>query len=598
MTRKPLRISIRTSAKAAMVLVILSLSWLQMQLSCLYYSPAELADIAFGYALLNIATNWALLALLLIVVNSLWAACSIFCAFTFLLSAVNHYTIQLHDAPLTIAELGNWRTAVNVLGGYRLDLRGLLPMLAILAVQTLLICAIRRLTKKREKNLKRRLLMDAALGLSSAAILYFGYFSPHALLSESVEWRWVDSYQKYGYIACTIRTAQDAANKIKKPDGYEAGCLDNLEIVQKAQPSQDPPDIILILNETFYDLSVLIDLKTDVPYLEHISSLENAIRGYGLNPAGGTNSAEYELLTSNSMKLVEYSPFNFLNLQEANSVVSHMERLGYTTTGAHCAWPLNYNRGSAYSALGFDHIYFADDFAEKSYYGSRTQVTDACCYENLLNWYGSGSGPQFLYLLTIQNHGDWDSNESELDSVHVLGDYGEDTERINEYLSCIRLTDQAFQDFTDRLKEIDRRVIVCMVGDHGPSFKSQLRESSSDEAYLLHVSTPFVIWANYPLEDTAHLDGQSISMNYLVPSLLQLAGVRLSPYYQYMLDMKEEIPILTPWVTYFDQSGTGHAYSETCEYSEMVNTYLWMEYLNLQQNRRQSLFDPYPAATE
>lgn len=435
--------------------------------------------------------------------------------------------------------------------------------------------------------------MNTFLALFSAVILYFGYFSPHAIMSESIGLRWVDSYQKYSYIACTIRTAWDASYKIKMPYGYTNNCLDELEITQKAEPTENPPDIILILNESFFDISILTNLETDVPYLENIMGMENTIQGYALNPAGGTNSSEYELLTSNSLKLLEYSPFNYLNLQNTNSIVSHLERLGYTTTGAHCATPINYNRGSAYPALGFNHIYFEDDFTNKTYYGERTQATDACCYENLLNWYKNGNEPQFLYLLTIQNHGGWDRNENKFDTVHVLGDFGEITEQMNEYLSCIRLTDQAFYDLTEQLEEIDKKIIVCMVGDHVPSFYNQLPETPTGNIHLLRVSTPFVIWANYSLEDTAHLDGKSISMNYLVPSLLQLAGIELSPYYQHMVDIRDEVPILMTRNLYFDKNGQEHNYEEACKYSEAVNTYLYMEYNNLQKNRKQSLFDPY-----
>lgn len=573
---------------------VLTLSWLQLQISCIYRSWMEITETMFGFALLGIVTNSALLFIILIMVNSLWSACSIFCGLTFVLSVVNHYTIQFHDSPLTLAELENWRTAANVLGNYQPKLRELIPLGIILVVQISLIFCIKRLTRKRDQSLKKRLIIDASLVLYAVIIFYFGYFSSHAIMSESIGLRWVDSYQKYGYIACTIRTAWAASSKIKIPYGYTDDCLDGLEIIQKVEPVEDPPDIILILNESFFDLSILTDLKTDVPYLENIQAMDNTIQGYALNPAGGTNSSEYELLTSNSLKLVDYSPFNFLNLQNANSIVSHLKHLGYTTTGAHCATPVNYNRASAYPALGFDYIYFEEDFTNKTYYGNRTQATDACCYENLLNWYRNGNGLQFLYLLTIQNHGGWERNENELDTVHVQGDFGEITEQMNEYLSCVRLTDQAFQDFAEQLQEIDRKIIVCMVGDHVPSFYNQLPENNTmGDIDLLRVSTPFVIWANYALEDVANLNGRSISMSYLVPSLLQLAGVRLSPYYQHMIDIRDEVPILMSRNLYFDKNGEEHTYEETCEYSEAVNIYLYMEYNNLRKDREQSLFDPY-----
>lgn len=581
-------------ALIVLTVAVLAFSWLQLQISCIHRNWAEFSEITFGYAVLGIVTNLAFLSIIWIVANSLWKACFIFCGLTFVLSVVNHYTIQLHNVPLTLTELGNWRTAANVLGSYQLEFRGIVPLVIIFAVQAFLIFCIKCLTKKSERNLRRRVAIDASLALLSIFVLYFGYFSPSAIMSESIGANWVRAYQRYSYIACALQNAWKVFNKIKMPYGYTDDCLAGLEIVQKTEPVEDPPDIILILNETFFDLSILTHLETDVPYLENIQTMENTIQGYALNPAGGTNSSEYELLTSNSLKLLDYSPFNFLSLQNANSIVSHMKRLGYTTTGAHCATAVNYHRASAYPALGFDHIYFEDDFINKTYYGDRIQATDDCCYENLLSWYKKGNGPQFLYLLTIQNHGGWNQNKEELDTVHVLGDFGEITKQMNEYLSCIRLTDQAFQDFTEQLQEIDRKIIVCMVGDHAPSFYNQLPENTTGNIHLLCVSTPFVIWANYDLEDTVSLEGRSISMSYLVPSLLQLAGVRLSPYYQHLIDIRDEVPILMSWDLYFDKNGGEHTYEETCEYSEAVNTYLYMEYNNLQKDREQVLFDPYP----
>lgn len=73
-------------------------------------------------------------------------------------------------------------------------------------------------------------------------------------------------------------------------------------------------------------------------------------------------------------------------------------------------------------------------------------------------------------------------------TVHVENDFGE----VDEYLSCIRLLDIVFKEFTDRLKDIDN--IVCMVGDHGPSFTSMMAvDLKSDYGWLLRTSVPFAI---------------------------------------------------------------------------------------------------------
>lgn len=69
----------------------------------------------------------------------------------------------------------------------------------------------------------------------------------------------------------------------------------------------EKPDIILILNETLFDFSLIHDFETDEPVMPYMKSLENVIRGYVSVPAigGGTNRSEYELLTSNSLYLMK-----------------------------------------------------------------------------------------------------------------------------------------------------------------------------------------------------------------------------------------------------------------------------------------------------
>ena len=145
-------------------------------------------------------------------------------------------------------------------------------------------------------------------------------------MNEKVDGAWTNSYHQYGYAACTVKLAVESANFLQKPDGYESG-IDNIEFVNIEHDNRENerPDIILILNETFYDLSLISNMETDVPYLENIDTLENTIRGYAVVPyiGGSTNCSEYELLTSNSLRLMPgVTPFNVINMKDANTVVS------------------------------------------------------------------------------------------------------------------------------------------------------------------------------------------------------------------------------------------------------------------------------------
>lgn len=580
-----------------MILLLLMCSWFQLQFSSVYNNITELYGIDKKYILLNVMTNGVLLCIIFIIVNSLWLSCMLFSFFSSLTAIVNYYTIQLHSSPLTIAELGNYKTAFHVLGGYDLKLKRILPLLAILFLECLLSCMIKGIEKKSAKSKRYILIRNIGLVVVSGLFFFCGYIMQGSWMPELKYWSWIIPYQKYGYMPCTIKIACSSMKSVNMPEGYYTGCVENIKIERPDLEQYETPDIILILNESFYDLSLITDLETDVPYLENISSMENIIKGYAVNPAGGTNPSEYELLTSNSMKLMPNKvPFNILDMSDANSIVSHLKKLGYYTIGAHCETSVNYNRGKAYSEMGFDKTYFKEDFSDRTYYGDRIYATDECLYENLLSWLETGNdSPRFVFLLTIQNHGGWEVNDQYMDMVQAKNDFGEYDEAVDEYLSCIRLSDMAFKKLTEQLKRIDRDTIVCMVGDHEPSFTNKIAgDLDLEKKELLCISVPFVIWANYEIEDKNCIDDKMISMNYLIPSILDIAQVKLSPYYKYMLDLKSEIPILTRFAGYYDKKGNVYTYDTVSEYTESVNQYLYLEYNNLQKaDRKQNYFDPY-----
>ena len=80
----------------------------------------------------------------------------------------------------------------------------------------------------------------------------------------------------------------------------------------------------------------MTDLQADTDIMPVTKNLPNSVYGHTISPhvGGGTNSTEYEMLTSNSLILMpSITPFNWLNLYNANSVVSYLKGLGYSNDG-------------------------------------------------------------------------------------------------------------------------------------------------------------------------------------------------------------------------------------------------------------------------
>lgn len=583
--------------KVISVMCFFMISWVQLELSSMSDDLLQIFQIKMKYALVNILTGCLICMLIYIIVNSFWKSCVIYSILITLVSIVNYYTIKFHGMPLAVSELKNFKTALNVIGGYRFDIFEIFYLLVFFMIEIAVCYVIKRLivSEQKHRKIKERLVKDFSICSISVLIVYFFFFAPSPVVNVTLGWSWKEAYHQYGFIACTISRAIASTNFLEEPDGYQREHINEIEIIREDKEQDRFPDIILILNESFYDLSLITDLETDVLYLKHINSMNNVVRGYTVVPSvgGGTNRSEYELLTSNSLQLMQgIVPFNVIDMKGANSIVSHLKQLGYYTVGAHSEPSLNYNRGNAYVDMGFDQTYFDEDFVDKIYYDNRWYESDSSLYDNLLSWMEEyDESPHFTYLLTIQNHGGWEMNEKDSDIVHAINDFGEYDEQVDEFLSCISLSDSAFKDFTDKLQEADRDVIVCMVGDHCPSFTGKLvDEQYKKDRELLLTCTPFVIWANYDIEEQ---NVGTISMNYLMPTLLEIAGVNLSSYYRYMLDLRDDVPILTSRNVYYDNYMTKYSYDALSDYTVRVNDYFYLEYNNLQTDREQSLFDAY-----
>lgn len=617
--------------------------WLQTVLPCLLalaaafiaryqleLSDGVTADYMAGqwpvYAPLNALTAFCLTLVLFAFLGKWSRATGIAGAVFTILSIANYYTRELHGSALMPQDVLNIGTAAEVMGSYTLRINqtvltlGLLylPVLAMAALQAWLV----RPRKGVKISWKRRGIRYGASFLCAALILYIGYFSPAPIKPKATYgWAWQETYYKYGYLAGTIEAASLLVDPILMPDGYsndaaaQAAALGADYQRSTAEVAEEEyPDIILILSESFYDPSLVTDLQTDVEYMSTIQNLPNSILGHTVSPhvGGGTNSSEYEMLTSNSLMLMpSITPFNWLNLHGANSLVSYLEELGYATMAAHPYTNSNYRRDSAWLALGFDETHFQEDFPTQEYYGNRPYQTDSATYKDFAALYEAmpEDQPRFAFLVSIQSHGDYDMNDASLDLVHAATDYGEYDDEVDEFLSCMYLSDQAIAElcdyYTQVYEETGRKVIIAMAGDHAPSFVDHIADQSipENDLQILERSTPYFIWANYPLENAGYVNEKDplnrMDLCDLAPTLVEQAGLPLSPFYQYLLAMKQDVAVQTAGNDYMASDGKTYTYGVNADNDAWMSGYFYLEYNNIGAKATcdKSLFSPLtPAA--
>ena len=589
-------------------------------------------------AMVNVLAIFSLILILRALIGHWLPAGLIVTGLMTLLGVANHYTMKFHGALLTAEDIHNLGTVSGVIGAYDLSLDAVAGRILLLGAAAAACCvsawafsrALRDLYTRRQRWVNR-----GACLLTAALSLYFCYFSAVPIIArEDNIWSWGSLYAKIGYFSGTVEsTLANLEFSVYRPEDYSEARI--AEIAERAVASREAapeaggamqscPDIVMILNESWYNLDMYIDTHADADYLKNYRALDNAVKGYAEVPltGGGTNGTEYEMLTGNSMTLINaYAPFNRLNFTDALSLPQYLKQFGYSTIAAHPHESQNYHRGMSWSQLGIDESYFVHDFTDLEYYADRHrdhEITDTCALKNVIRFMDAlpAQKPRFAFLVTMQNHGEWNANKPEQAVVHAktgVADPGL-AAQIDEYLSCMAYTDAMIgfmQDYYTRLyEETGRRVVVCMVGDHSPSFLTELEPICkwSDRAVAERKGkmTPYFIWANYPLDlnEGALADAGDMDLCCLMPATLRAAGLPLSYYYGYILDMNRDVAVYTNVgsetaqetrrIAFYDRAGQLHTVDEDSPLARMVSDYFCMEYnLNGEDTRREPvLFEP------
>lgn len=234
------------------------------------------------------------------------------------------------------------------------------------------------------------------------------------------EWNWKENYYQFGYLQVTCMKL--AQLRFDPPYGYsDQAVADLAEEVENASTTDSTlPNLILIVNESWFDWRQVTEFTTDqpvTPYLDSLIESDSVVHGFTVGPlyASGTSTTEYELLTSNSTSMFpSVTPFTQQNLTSVNSLPRYLSALGYANASFHPASPQNYNRSTAYPALGFENSYWWnwEDYnslndaglLSNDPYAFHGGLSDLSCFEVMEHLFEQrdSSQPLFLYNLTTK----------------------------------------------------------------------------------------------------------------------------------------------------------------------------------------------------
>ena len=158
--------------------------------------------------------------------------------------------------------------------------------------------------------------------------------------------------------------------------------------------------------------------------------------------------------------------------------------------------------------------------------------------------------PLFLFNVTMQNHGSYtDQYENFTPDITVAG--GGHNFALMQYLSLIRRTDTDIENLCSYFDAQEEKTILVFFGDHQPadavastilSLNGMDAKHLTTEEEQLRYQVPYLIHANYDMEKEA---GADTSANYLAADMLLRAGMPLTGYQRYLLDLKRQYPVVS-----------------------------------------------------
>ena len=159
--------------------------------------------------------------------------------------------------------------------------------------------------------------------------------------------------------------------------------------------------------------------------------------------------------------------------------------------------------------------------------------------------------------------------------VHTTNNFGDLTDDVNEYLTSVYMSINAFKDLISYFNESERDVIICMVGDHAPSFISEISDYSIKNVDIYQKAVPYIIWSNFEIKGE---NREFVSMTDVLPILLYNCNLPLSPFYSYIVDMSKTIPIRTKSGVFLDVYNNIYSYNSKSKYYDLISKYYFMEY--------------------
>ena len=295
-----------------------------------------------------------------------------------------------------------------------------------------------------------------------------------------------EAFYGNNYVSSFARSGVDAISELMTHGLMEsdAAVIDRLKAVPDAtcRPQTKPPHIILIHDESSFDIRMAPGIKVPSGYGAHFLSFDGKERNFVVEGAGGPSwFTEYNVLEGLSAR--SFGRFAYFVTRIATGRVHRglpaaLRRCGYRTYSLYPALGAFMSARSFQTTTGVQHFFDQHDL------GTKKIEPDSFFFDAATRMIKQehARGPMFVFVYLAANHFPWDYRYrpdllpqwKDLDNVPP----------VDEYLRRQALSAQDYSEFLAQLEREfpDDSFLLVRFGDHQPDFAAHLIEPELDDA--------------------------------------------------------------------------------------------------------------------
>ena len=335
----------------------------------------------------------------------------------------------------------------------------------------------------------------------------------------------VSDFINYGF----MESDAVAAERLKVP------------LLDSCHPVGRRPNIIMIHDESSFDIRQAAGIKVPAGYGSHFKSFDGKERKFLAESNGGPSwFTEYNVLAGLSSR--SFGRFSYFVTRIASGRVERglplaLRRCGYDTTSLYPAYGAFMSARSFQTTTGIQHFYDARDL------GAKDVEPDSFFYDKALKLMSQAppTTPQFMFVYLAANHFPWETRFRP-DLMPFWRKPGNEP-IVDEYLRRQAMSADDYGAFIAGLKKKfpAQPFLIVRYGDHQPEFSPHVLDPGLDEAGVgkklenydpRYYATYYAIDAiNFePVQSPAVMD--TIDGPYLPLVIQEAAGIPLDPSFE------------------------------------------------------------------